>query len=96
MLVYSESIANMDERVSLVNVLLIIIIIMVFFMLTLGISIFVTMALFTSRVSAEQAGNLMVLALVPPSVLTVLFLHEVVAKLYDRISTVGVRSSISK
>ena len=95
MLVYSESVANMDERVLLVNGLLIIII-MVFFMLALGISIFVTMALFTSRVSAEQAGNLMVLALVPPSVLTVLFLREVVTKLYDRIYTVAVRSSISK
>jgi hypothetical protein len=95
MLVYCESIANMDERVSLVNVLLIIMI-MVFFMLTLGISIFVTMALFASRVSAEQAGNLMVLALVPPSVLTVLFLREVATKLYDRIYTVAVRSSKSK
>ena len=69
---------------------------MVFFMLTLGISIFVTMALFTSRVSAEQAGNLMVLALVPPSVLTILFLREAGAKLYDRIYAVAVRSSISK
>lgn len=84
MLVYFESIANMDERVLLVNVLLIITI-MIFFMLTLGISIFVTMALFTSRVSAEQAGNLMVIALVPPSVLTILFLREVATRLYDRI-----------
>jgi hypothetical protein len=95
MLVYSESLASMDGRVLLVNVLLMIII-MVFFMLTLGISIFVTMALFTSRVSAEQAGNLMVLALVPPSVLTILFLREAAAKLYDRIYAVAVRSSISK
>jgi hypothetical protein len=96
MLVYFESIANMDERVLLVNVLLIIAI-MIFFMLTLGISIFVTMALFTSRVSAEQAGNLMVLALVPPSVLTILFLREVATKLYDRIHIRwGAGYSISK
>jgi hypothetical protein len=95
MLVYFESIANMDERVLLVNVLLIIAI-MIFFMLTLGISIFVTMALFTSRVSAEQAGDLMVLALVPPPVLTILFLRGVGPKLYYRIYTVAVRPSISK
>lgn len=96
MLVYFESIANMDERVLLVNVLLIITI-MIFFMLTLGISIFVTMALFTSRVSAEQAGNLMVIALVPPSVLTILFLREVATKLYDRIHIRwGAGYSISK
>jgi hypothetical protein len=86
----------MDERVLLVNVLLIIAI-MIFFMLTLGISIFVTMALFTSRVSAEQAGNLMVLALVPPSVLTILFLREVATKLYNRIHIRwGAGYSISK
>lgn len=36
------------------------------------------MVIFTSKVSAELAGNLMMLALVPPSILTVLFLNKIV------------------
>jgi hypothetical protein len=39
------------------------------------------MVIFSSKVSAELAGNLMVLALVPPSILTVLFLNKVVVKI---------------
>jgi hypothetical protein len=39
------------------------------------------MVIFTSKVSAGLAGNLMVLALVPPSVLTVLFLNKVIDKI---------------
>jgi hypothetical protein len=41
------------------------------------------MVIFTSKVSTELAGNLMVLALVPPSILTVLFLNKVAGRLYD-------------
>jgi hypothetical protein len=46
------------------------------------------MVIFTSKVSAELAGNLMVLALVPPSILTVLFLNKVAGRLYDRLHVV--------
>ncbi|MFZ0510995.1 MAG: hypothetical protein WAM14_05270 [Candidatus Nitrosopolaris sp.] len=54
------------------------------------------MAIFASRVSAEQAGNLMVLALVPPSILTVVFLHKVAGKLYDRLHVVIIKSKLNE
>ena len=77
--------------------ILIIIIIIIFFLVTLGCSIFFTMVIFSSRVSGEQAGNLMVLALVPPSILTVVFLHKVAAgKLYDRLNGAIIKSSLKK
>ncbi|MDQ6667324.1 MAG: hypothetical protein M3Y53_03745 [Thermoproteota archaeon] len=54
------------------------------------------MTIFSSRVSGELAGNLMVLALVPPSFLTVVFLHKVAGKLYDRLHVVIIKSSLKK
>jgi len=39
---------------------------------------------------------LMVLALVPPSILTVIFLNKVVGKLYDRLSRSIIKSSQKK
>jgi len=76
--------------------ILVIIIIIIFFLVTLGSSIFFTMVFFSSRVSGEQAGNLMVLALVPPSILTVIFLNKVAGKLYDRLSGSIIKSSQKK
>ncbi|HYA82966.1 MAG TPA: hypothetical protein VEH06_05890 [Candidatus Bathyarchaeia archaeon] len=74
----------MVDRLLLLHVFLITIII-IFFLFTLSCSIFFTMVIFTSKISAELAGNLMVLALVPPSILTVLFLNKVAGGLYDRL-----------
>lgn len=74
---YSEYLLIMIDTLLLLHVFLITIII-IFFLLTLSCSIFFTMVIFTSKVPAELVGNLMVLALVPPSVLTVLFLNKVV------------------
>jgi len=76
--------------------ILVIIIIIIFFLVTLGSSIFFTMVFFSSRFSGGQAGNLMVLALVPPSILTVIFLNKVVGKLYDRLSRSIIKSSQKK
>ena len=76
--------------------ILIIIIIIIFFLVTLGCSIFFTMVIFSSRVSGEQAGKFMVFALVPPSILTVVFLHRVAGKLYDRLNGAIIKSSLKK
>jgi hypothetical protein len=81
----------MADRLLLLHVFLITIII-IFFLFTLSSFIFFTMVIFASRVSPEQAGNLMVLALVPPSILTVVFLHKVADKLYDRLHVVIIKS----
>jgi hypothetical protein len=54
------------------------------------------MVIFSSRVSGEEAGNLMVFALVPPSILTVVFLHKVAGKLYDRLNGAKIKSSLKK
>ncbi len=85
----------MADRLLVLHILLIMIVIM-FFLVTLGSSIFFTMTIFSSRVSGELAGNLMVLALVPPSILTVVFLHKVAGKLYDRLHVVIIKSSLKK
>ena len=85
----------MVDRLLLLHVFLITIII-IFFLFTLSCSIFFTMVIFTSKVSAELAGNLMVLALVPPSILTVLFLNKVAGRLYDRLHLVIINSTLRK
>lgn len=85
----------MVDRLLLLHVFLITIII-IFFLFTLSCSIFFTMVILTSKASTEQAGNLMVLALVPPSILTVVFLHKVAGKLYDRLHVVIINSSLRK
>jgi hypothetical protein len=85
----------MAVRLLVLHILLIIIVI-TFFLVTLGCSIFFTMTIFSSRVSGGLAGDLMVLALVPPSVLTVVFLQRVAGKLYDRLYVVIIKSSLKK
>ena len=85
----------MVDRLLVLHIMLIMIVIM-FFLATLGSSIFFTMTIFSSRVSGELAGNLMVLALVPPSILTVVFLQRVAGKLYDRLHAVIIKSSLKK
>ena len=85
----------MADRLLVFHILLIIIVIM-FFLATLGSSIFFTMTIFSSRVSGGLAGNLMVLALIPPSILTVVFLQRVAGKLYDRLHDVIIKSSLKK
>jgi hypothetical protein len=85
----------MADRLLVLHILLIIIVIM-FFLATLGSSIFFTMTIFSSRVSGGLAGNLMVLALIPPSILTVVFLQRVAGKLYDRLHAVIIKSSLKK
>lgn len=76
--------------------ILLIMIIIIFFLVTLGGSVFFTMVIFSSRVSGEQAGNLMLFALVPPSILAVVFLHKVGGKLYDRLYVAIIKSSLKK
>jgi hypothetical protein len=39
---------------------------------------------------------LMMFALVPPSILTVVFLHKVAGKLYDRLTVAIIKSSLKK
>ena len=85
----------MADRLLVLHILLIMIVIM-FFLVTLGSSIFFTMTIISSRVSGGLAGNLMVLALIPPSILTVLFLQRVAGKLYDRLYVVIIKSSLKK
>ena len=85
----------MADRLLVLHILLIIIVIM-FFLATLGSSIFFTMTIFSSRVSGGLAGNLIVLALIPPSILTVVFLQRVAGKLYDRLHAVIIKSSLKK
>lgn len=86
---------TMADRLLVLHILLIIIEIM-FFLVTLGSSIFFTMTIISSKVSGGLAGNLMVLALLPPSILTVIFLQRVAGTLYDRLHVVMIKSSLKK
>ena len=56
-----------------------------FFMITLVIFIFFSLAIFSSRPIGVQAGNLMILALISPLGLTIIFLRKVVGRIYDRL-----------
>lgn len=54
-----------------------------FFLFTLFISIFLELAAFTSGILREYAANSIWLALIPPSILTFLFLQKVLGRLYN-------------
>jgi hypothetical protein len=55
-----------------------------FFLITLFIFVLLSMAVLSSRPIGEEAGNLMILALIPPSILSVIFLRKVIGTMYDR------------
>ncbi len=55
-----------------------------FFLITLFIFVLLSMVVLSSRPIGEEAGNLMILALIPPSILSVIFLRKVIGTMYDR------------
>jgi hypothetical protein len=64
--------------------LLILVLSALFFLFTLFISIFLELAAFTSGIlPREYAANSIWLALIPPSILTILFLQKVLGRLYN-------------
>ncbi len=64
-----------------------------FFLITLFVFLLFTMVVLSSARIGEQTGNLMILALIPPSILTVIFLRRVVGTMYDRMQEMGSRPS---
>jgi hypothetical protein len=46
------------------------------------------MVVLSSRPIGEEAGNLMILALIPPSILSVIFLRKVIGTMYDRMQEI--------
>jgi uncharacterized membrane protein YvlD (DUF360 family) len=54
-----------------------------FFLFTTGISFFLTMMLISTH---EYAADYMWTALIPPIILSVIFLQKVIGKLYNRLS----------
>lgn len=54
-----------------------------FFLITLFIFVLLSMVVLSSRPIGEEAGNLMILALIPPSILSVIFLRKVIGTMYD-------------
>lgn len=54
-----------------------------FFLFTMSISIFVIMAVLAPALPGEYAADSMIVALIPPSILTLLFIKKVVGRLYD-------------
>lgn len=64
-----------------------------FFLITLFVFLLFTMVVLSSARIGEQAGNLMILALIPPSILTVIFLRRVVGTMYDRMQEMVSRPS---
>ena len=63
---------------------LIIVLTVLFFLFTLGISILLTMIFFVSYISEVYVANSMWIALLPPSILTIIFLQKILGRLYDR------------
>jgi hypothetical protein len=69
-------------------------IISLFFLFTMASSILLIMVFLASEMSGEFAANSMWLAIIPASIITVIFLQQVIGKrLYDRLYCVIVHSS---
>ncbi len=64
-----------------------------FFLFTLVLFIFISLAILSSKPIESQTGNLMILALIPPSILTVIFLRMVLGAIYDRLFNLANRLS---
>jgi uncharacterized membrane protein YvlD (DUF360 family) len=62
---------------------ILILLLALFFLFTTGISFFLTMVLISTR---EYAADYMWIALIPPIILSVIFLQKVIGKLYNRLS----------
>ena len=72
------------DRLLLLHMLIIILTVL-FFLFTLGISILLTMIFFVSYMSEVYVANSMWIALLPPSILTIIFLQKILSRLYDRL-----------
>jgi hypothetical protein len=62
--------------------ILIVVLAALFFLFTMSVSIFLILVVFTS-VFREYAANSMWIALIPPSIITILFLQKVLGRIYD-------------
>ena len=72
----------MSNLLVLLLPILIVVLAALFFLFTMSISIFLILILFTS-VFREYAANSMWIALIPPSIITILFLQKVLGRIYD-------------
>ena len=71
-----------DRLVLLLLPILIVVLAALFFLFTMSVSIFLILVVFTS-VFREYAANSMWIALIPPSIITILFLQKVLGRIYD-------------
>lgn len=72
----------MRDRLVLLLPILIVVLAALFFLFTMSVSIFLILVVFTS-VFREYAANSMWIALIPPSIITILFLQKVLGRIYD-------------
>lgn len=72
----------MSNRIVLLLPILIVVLAALFFLFTMSVSIFLILVVFTS-VFREYAANSMWIALIPPSIITILFLQKVLGRIYD-------------
>ncbi|HET7391840.1 MAG TPA: hypothetical protein VFJ51_13540 [Nitrososphaeraceae archaeon] len=72
----------MSDRLVLLLPILIVVLAALFFLFTMSVSIFLILVVFTS-VFREYAANSMWIALIPPSIITILFLQKVLGRIYD-------------
>lgn len=73
----------MRDRLVLLLPILIVVLAALFFLFTMSVSIFLILVVFTSGIFREYAANSMWIALIPPSVITILFLQKVLGRIYD-------------
>jgi hypothetical protein len=72
----------MSDRLVLLHIL-IVVLAALFFLFTMSVSIFLILVVFRSGIFREYAANSMWIALIPPSIITVLFLQKVLGRIYD-------------
>lgn len=72
----------MSDRLVLLLPILIVVLAALFFLFTMSVSIFLILVVFTS-VFREYAANSVWIALIPPSIITILFLQKVLGRIYD-------------
>jgi len=72
----------MSDRLVLLPIL-IVVLAALFFLFTMSVSIFLILVVFTSGIFREYAANSMWIALIPPSIITILFLQKVLGRIYD-------------
>ena len=73
----------MRDRLVLLSPILTVVLTALFFLFTMSVSIFLILVVFTSGIFREYAANSMWIALIPPSVITILFLQKVLGRAYD-------------